>query len=404
MACHLNAMTVPGISGRRAPIAGGPRPMAQWIVLLVVSCAATQALFAWSAATDYALIMPKAHESLLLDIASAGNRLVEVGERGHILYSDDRGETWVQAKVPTSVTLTRVFFISETTGWAVGHDGNILFTTDGGVNWTLQRDGISDQAQINEERVARARLLISDLQQQLATVSLEGKPDLLDQLEEAQSGLEEALDVMDEPVYAPPLMDIWFANQEQGWAVGAFGTLLRSSNGGRSWDDYSHSVDNPEELHFNGVTGDAAGTVYLAAEWGYVFRSTSGGEHWQAVETGFEGSFFGVIVNPTTGSVFAYGLLGTIYRSSDRGLSWQPLESGTRDSLFGAASNPAGRLVFVGQNGTAVRTDDDGARFRVLDADLSRGLYGVALLGDQDLVATGEGGSARLDAAAASAR
>lgn len=70
---------------------------------------------AWSA-PDYAMQMDKAATSMLLDIAKAGDRLVAVGERGHILYSDDKGESWVQAAVPTSVMLTRVF--SRRPNWA----------------------------------------------------------------------------------------------------------------------------------------------------------------------------------------------------------------------------------------------------------------------------------------------
>ncbi len=367
-----------------------------WVALLLASWVLVLAPTARSATTDYALIMPGAESSLLLDIAAAGDRLVAVGERGHILHSNDTGKSWIQSKVPTSVMLTRVFFFSESTGWAVGHDGNILLSTDGGVNWVLQRDGVSDQALINEDRVASARGHVSDLQRQLASGATEHNGDLQEDLAEAGSALESALEVMDEPVYAPPLMDVWFANGEQGWASGAFGSLLHTTNGGRSWEDSSHSLNNPEEPHLNGVAGDSSGTLYLASEWGIVLRSTSNGESWEAVETGFDGSFFGVVVNPVSDSVFAYGLLGTIYRSTDRGETWQPLESNTRDSLFGAACAADGKLVFVGQNGTALLTDDDGNSLTVLDQGSSRGLYGVTVTGNGQFFVTGEGGSAPL--------
>ena len=65
-------------------------------------------LSVWSQASDLALMLPKVPNSLLLDIAAAGNRLVAVGERGHILYSSDQGEHWVQAQVHTAVMLTLV--------------------------------------------------------------------------------------------------------------------------------------------------------------------------------------------------------------------------------------------------------------------------------------------------------
>ena len=48
-----------------------------------------------------ALKMESASTSLLLDVTRAGERLVAVGERGHIVISDDRGKTWTQAEVAT---------------------------------------------------------------------------------------------------------------------------------------------------------------------------------------------------------------------------------------------------------------------------------------------------------------
>ena len=38
-----------------------------------------------------------AAKSLLNGVAVAGKRLVSVGQRGHILYSDDGGKSWTQA-------------------------------------------------------------------------------------------------------------------------------------------------------------------------------------------------------------------------------------------------------------------------------------------------------------------
>ena len=77
---------------------------------LIAALATSGSLFAQSSqeldandsANKPAEIEPLANSSLLLDLALAGNRLVAVGERGHVLLSDDRGATWRQAKsVPT---------------------------------------------------------------------------------------------------------------------------------------------------------------------------------------------------------------------------------------------------------------------------------------------------------------
>ena len=46
--------------------------------------------------------MPLAAKSVILDVALAGDRLVAVGERGHIVLSDDYGMTWRQVPCPTN--------------------------------------------------------------------------------------------------------------------------------------------------------------------------------------------------------------------------------------------------------------------------------------------------------------
>lgn len=360
--------------------------------LLFLTALSLLSLSAWSA-TDYAMQMEKAATSMLLDIAAAGDRLVAVGERGHILYSNDNGDSWVQAEVPTSMMLTRVFFISPELGWAVGHDGNVLVSQNGGVNWELQRDGVTAQAVINEERAGRAKTRMEALYRQVQEAPEEEKADLEEVLEEAAYAVESARDRLKEPVYAPPLMDVWFANAEQGWASGAYGSLLRTANGGRHWDDWSHKVGNEDELHLNGVVGAPDGTLYLASEWGTVFRSTSAGEAWEPLETGYEGSFFGILVNPTTGTVFAYGLRGTVYRSTDQGETWEEVPAGARASLFGGLATADGTVIIVGQGSTAIRTRDDGESFDTLGRPSRAGFHGIAPMGDGRFMVTGDGGS-----------
>ena len=80
---------------------------------------------------DNAPIMPLAPQALLLDITTAGQRLVVAGEHGIILYSDDNADSWQQASVPTTQMLTGVYFVDDRLGWAVGHDGLILVSEDG---------------------------------------------------------------------------------------------------------------------------------------------------------------------------------------------------------------------------------------------------------------------------------
>lgn len=362
----------------------------RWGVVALLACMSASIN---ASPVQYSMQLEKAATSLLLDIAVSGDRVVAVGERGHILYSEDGGGSWTQAEVPTTAMLTRVFFHGDELGWAVGHDGNVMHSRDGGVSWELQRDGVADQAQINEERSGRAVKRVEELREQLTNSTEEKREALEEALGEAEWAMDNARETLDAPLYAPPLMDVWFATPEQGWASGGYGVLLHTSNGGRNWADWSHKVDNPDELHLNGVTGGPDGALYLASEWGTVFISGNGGESWVPAETGYDGSFFGLIANPASGTAFAYGLLGTVYRSVDRGENWEELNSGVQASLFGAALSPAGSLVLVGQGGTATRTDDDGVSFTPLIQPKRNGLYGIAPFGQDDFMVTGQGGS-----------
>ena len=84
---------------------------------------------------------PLAARSLLQGVAIAGSRIVAVGQRGHVVHSNDSGTSWKQASVPVSSDLTAVFFVDDKQGWAVGHDGVILHTADSGEKWELQLSG-----------------------------------------------------------------------------------------------------------------------------------------------------------------------------------------------------------------------------------------------------------------------
>ena len=116
------------------------------LLALCLPVAASECL-AGPAAVDVPLKTPAmqvsaAQNGVLIDLARAGTRLVAVGERGLVVFSDDNGQSWHQASVPVSVSLTAVQFVDAQQGWAVGHAGVVLATRDGGEHWTLQLDGV----------------------------------------------------------------------------------------------------------------------------------------------------------------------------------------------------------------------------------------------------------------------
>src|SRR5688572_29562053 len=111
-----------------------------------VICSTALLVFGGMLGAQEAQKAPLAERSLLLDIAAAGKRLVAVGDRGHVLLSDDAGGRWRQAQgVPAQTLLTAVCFGDARHGIAVGHDELILVTKDAGESW--QRTHYAPQAQ-----------------------------------------------------------------------------------------------------------------------------------------------------------------------------------------------------------------------------------------------------------------
>ena len=291
----------------------------------------------------YAIEVPveKIASTLLLDVASAGSRLVAVGQRGHIIYSDDQGKTWVQAKVPSRVLLTAVFFADDSHGWAVGHDAQILATTDAGATWTLQ---------------------------------------------------------FEDPVRESPLIDVWFESLEHGIAVGAYGTLLETRDGGKSWEDVGSLLDNEEGAHLNSIIQVKDGGLLIAGEMGLIFRSKDDGQTWETVESPYEGSLFGALPLNQSRSLLVFGLRGSVFRSTDFGDSWQQIrmpEDGSEPFKFGmagAAHLPDGSVVLVGNGGSVAVSHDDGLSFNVLHMADRQPLSSVVAGPDGQLVTVGQAG------------
>jgi len=251
----------------------------------------------------------------MIDVVHAGKRLVAVGDRGHILYSDDQGTTWTQAKVPTRQLLTAVYFVDDQHGWAVGHDAQVLASTDGGATWSQQYQDLKREA---------------------------------------------------------PLLDVWFKDASHGLAVGAYGALIETTDGGKTWNDVSDRLDNEDQFHLNAIASIKDAGLFIVGEQGSMFRSSDDGQTWEKLEGPYEGSLFGVISTAQPQTLLAYGLRGNLYRSTDFGSTWEQVElnaarGALEFGLSGATLLDDGSLVVVGNGGSVVVSHDDGQTFSVFN-------------------------------------
>ena len=334
-----------------------------------------------------------APESLLNDVTRAGDRLVATGERGHIIFSDDEGQTWVQGQVPVSVTMTGIDFGTVEHGWAVGHSGVVLHSSDQGKTWELQLTGIE-----------AAELAIESKQQQIAEMEerIEGAPEeekgdlewALDDLFFAVENMEADLDIG--PVN--PFLDVWFEDDSHGFVIGAYGMILRTTDGGESWQDMSAEIENDQNFHLNSITQITGGALVIVGEAGQIHVSTDGGDTWERRESPYPGSLFGVIGTGQVNEVLAFGLRGNMMRSTDLGRSWNMITNEAGATLMSGSVAEDGRITLVGNGGVVLMSTNGGESFRPYFRNDRESVMGVVPTSGTDLLLVGEGGVKFTDA------
>jgi photosystem II stability/assembly factor-like uncharacterized protein len=316
---------------------------ARKLALVVSACAAAVAL---AAAPDTrfrdvldtpSVKSPLAARGLLNGLARAGQRLVAVGQRGHVLYSDDAGKHWEQADVPVSSDLVAVSFPDANNGWAVGHDGVVLHSGDAGRTWNVQLDG------------RRVGELMVNYYSRADAAPADAAPALREQAQRfAAQGAENSF------------LDVWFRDASNGYVVGAFGLALRTRDGGKTWQPLLHAIDNPKGLHLYAVRGVGA-DLYIVGEQGQAYKLERDAERFTTLELPYKGTLFGVI--GTERAVVVHGLRGSVLRSTDSGRSWQNVTTGLQVGMTASALDARGRIVLASQAGHVLVSANDGASF-----------------------------------------
>lgn len=318
-------------SGSQAGFFASLRMTGAWLLagVLLVTCS----LHAWAEDSERA---PLAAHSLLLGLARAGGRLVAVGDRGHVLLSDDAGANWRQVLVPTRAMLTAVSFPDDWHGWAVGHDGVILATADAGETWQRQDPG-------------------ADLE--------------------------------------TSYLDVLFVNAQHGFAVGAYGKFATTTDGGVTWKPAKPAES---ELHYNRIAAGPNGFLYLAGESGTLLGSNDGGTTWVKSELPYDGSLF-CVVPVDARTVVVAGLRGHVFLSTDNGGNWTQCPVEMKTLLMGGTVLRSGMIVLAGQGGNFLLSRDHGMTFTSWKpAEATGAIADLVEANDGNIIVVGETGAVRL--------
>ena len=240
-----------------------------------------------------------------------------VGHNGTIVKSTNGGLTWKQKTLTGDLSLrdyTAVYFIDENTGFVVG--GNqadeayqtILKTTDGGDNWITQKDEQGDAW----------------------------------------------------------LKAVFFVDENIGYASGEFGTFLKTTDGGENW--ITIAIPNSwgqrhfNDIHFfNEMEGVVVGGYEHNDSIQTIIKTKDGGENWYMIRDELANWFNGVDFYDNNYG-FVVGDNGNLWFSEDAGETWTdinlPKEINDIDDLndvhfvnayYGAAVGEYGKiLIFKG--------------------------------------------------------
>lgn len=256
-----------------------------------------------------------------------------VGANGVVLKSSDGGTSWTST-TPATVALASASFLNDNSGWVVGAGGLVMRTTNGGTDWTLNSPtavNLNDVMFVDQNHgwaVGNSGMVIRTSNGGANWTAASPTPSTLNAVffVDANRGwavgngvvLRTTNGGISWTASAPTtavLEDVFFVNTTTGYAVGSTGTVLKTTNGGASW-----TTSKPTTRPLNAVTFVSASVGWAVGESGVVLKSSNGGNTWveqRPVLTELTAVSF---IDATTG--WAAGLGGVMIKTEDAGNNW----------------------------------------------------------------------------------
>jgi photosystem II stability/assembly factor-like uncharacterized protein len=341
-----------------------------------------------------------------------GNTGTVVGDTGTILRTEDGGATWSAQASGTSRNLFGVAFWDSNMGMVVGDRGTILLTDDGGATWTNSPSVTTAELRGVACASASSWAVVGYL---FDTQKIVHSGILLRTLDGGSSWITQTTG----EGYGCLLSGVCFKDAHSGVGVGVSYILGAGSNfksaphairfNTLEVQDTSQSTDpivggglyDPLTSKLNDVSFVDTNTGIAVGDYGAVFRTTDGGVNWTSVSPVLQGELRGVCF---VGINDVYALGGaSAFRSTDRGTTWQVLW-GTDNPLYAVTFLDPKNAIAVGgytmrnygygmptstERGAILRTTDGGATWTSREYGIPNVLYGVSFVDANNGIAVG---------------
>lgn len=215
---------------------------------------------------------------------------------------------WTAQTSGTTNNLFDVFFTDNNVGYAVGENGTILNTTDGGVNWTGMNSGVTGYLHGITFTNATTGFAVGENGVILKTTNAGASWTLM------TSGT------------TTNLLDVSFADNNTGYVVGWTGEVLKTTDGGTTWVSANNGINTTVNL--TGVFFTSANVGYITGLSGFLYETTDGGANWnfQSNSVGGLNLFETYFVNTNVG--FAVGENSALLKTVDAGTNWTSVTGG----------------------------------------------------------------------------
>ncbi len=262
-----------------------------------------------------------------------------VGDNGIIFKTTDGGNTWKQIESPVKKYLMAIQFVNSTTGYIVGDSGTVLKTTDGGVTWQA----------LNFPNVYLTEL--SFVTPDIGYVSGENSFFIWKTRNGGLSWTADSIKFSGGSGEPNRAVSFCFTDTATGYMASDYSWLGRPSyplsittNGSVSWTSKASEV-----FGWNGVTCSDKNTVFACGTG--IIRTTDGLTTYSTVckvqglnDISFSGNY-------------GYAAGTAIVRTTDGGITWDSLsysnESG--NDFYSIYTLSDGNAVAVGDNGTILK-------------------------------------------------
>ncbi len=196
---------------------------------------------------------------------------------------------WTPQNSGVTVLLKDVFFADNQTGWAVGDDGIIVNTTDGGQNWLPQASGTTEKLRAVFFIDTNTGWIAGGLNTKTILKTTDGGSNWVDITPET---------IIDNQ----QVLDIAFADANTGWAI-VSDSIYMTTDGGDTWTTEPYSINNPFGLDHKAIAVTSDTTAYIAG----TRQRTTGSAYADVFNK-----------NPYEGPVYFYGAAAHQFETDDK--------------------------------------------------------------------------------------